>query len=1065
MKNKIKLKNKIFIALTTLVVGVASMPFHPSLSSIEKTYAYTPTEITVSNGDFSSTTTSSYPRTASNWTKADGVVSSSTIKAGVISTVLDTFKEEYESYGLAIENTSGLENSNNLNVYMINGLDKSVRYGVKSSEISLDAESYYKVSVEVKTSLPVLIGDTTLDLSSMASIYLNVGDESYSFVGVNTYNGWDTYTFYVHTNKFEAPSINVELWLGGKTEFQSSGAVLFDNVKVTKLASENWYSKNDATNKIVELDNFSEYDASNKINNPSFENINEIWELEVNEKNHASTVTTGISSLVSYNQSVTNISTNPKTNGKAGNTSALFINNASEAGTEFRSNNFVIEKYTNYLIQVYVKTGEFEEGGATIAIVPTNEDLEKSEFTNIVTSTTTNSITNDWTQYSFYVQGSPFSDEEVYLQLSVGSTSEDDLVKGYAFFDDVTISKITYSQFNNYNSNNAKQVKLHNITSTSEIANAGFNLVDDAFTGTYPLNPSSWTASNKDNTETSGIISTRKDDFESKTATYYGNIPWYCVGLTPLQTNVDENTADNNVLMIYNKNNDYQSYTSSSYNLTSGSYYKISIDARTLTTGKAFIKVKVGGNVVANYNFTSETEWTTFETLIATGLGDKEISVELGLGTSSDLVNGYAFFDNVRVISLDEEEFTTAKNDIEENIENISIVDFTNEDFSLVTGEKDGELETPSNWTTETSNKTTNTIGIVNEEDANALLISTTEIDNTVTSDSKITYKLDASNYYVATFKIKTSEFASLENSGASFGFKEVENSFFKNIINASQDYIEYKFYINGAEYSSLTPYLQLNVANATNTEFVKLSSISFEEISTTDFTEKLEEIADDNTITDVIILGNVTEEEHDHDHDHEYIAPAFDWYLIPTIITTIALILAVIGVILQKRKRTAKKKEKQKKFVNKYDREITLHKALIDREAEAIRKQRLDELKSKLKLADEELEQIELEYKEKLADANTNKEHEFKKYARTRKKVAERKEQLEEEKKYVESDEFMEEATNKVIETYEPEEHSEEVAEMAKEQNIDLTDNSEKKEEEIEVEIVNPDDDKKDNN
>ena len=37
-----------------------------------------------------------------------------------------------------------------------------------------------------------------------------------------------------------APEISLELWLGSKLEIQSSGAVWFDNVTVTKLASENY---------------------------------------------------------------------------------------------------------------------------------------------------------------------------------------------------------------------------------------------------------------------------------------------------------------------------------------------------------------------------------------------------------------------------------------------------------------------------------------------------------------------------------------------------------------------------------------------------------------------------------------------------------------------------------------------------------------------------------------------------------------------------------------------------------------------------------------------------------
>lgn len=1034
MKNKKKFKNKVFTVLMALIVSASSIPFGLGLGKVDtdmSVYAYTKTEITVDNGDFNSTSTSSYPKTASNWTKADGSSVSTALKAGVISTNLDTFKDEYKSYSLAIDNTTGLENSKNGNVYMINAIDKASRYGIKSNTVTLDKESYYMVSIDVKTSLPVLKGDTTLNLSSMASIYLNISDDDnlYSFVGIDTQNGWDKYTFYIHTNKFIAPTMNLELWLGSKTEILSSGAVIFDNVKAYKLAEADWKAVADQKNKIIELDDATKYDATSKINNASFEDTSAVWDIVTNEKNTASNISTGICSIVSYNPQITNIKTSPNTNGVVGNNYALFINNEEEAGVAYKSNTFKIEKYSNYLIQVYVKTGSFEKGGATISLVPTNEDLSATKFTDIQTSTTKNSITNNWEVYNIYVQGSPFADEEVYLQLGVGSDEEDDLVKGYAFFDDIRVSKITFNDYTNAStsSTNVKQAKLHNISSSSEISNAYFNFVDDAFTGSFPMQPSGWTATNSDSKETSGIISTRKDDFESKTNEYYGNLPWYAVGLTPLQTNVDENTADNNLLMIRNANYDMQSYKSSSYTLSSSSFYKVSVDARTLSTDNAFINIMIGGNVVAKYEFKSEDKWTTIETYFATGLGTKEVSVELGLGTSKNLVKGYAFFDNVRVSTLESDAFTEIKKD-----ESKKVIDFSKEDFSMTTGEFNEDLEIPSNWTIENSSLSNVLFGIEKTSDTNALVISTTTDTANIKAQSSITYNLDTETYYIATFKIKTSAFTDLKNSGATFGFKEISNSYFKHIVSASEDYVEYKFFINGANYSTLTPYFELDVENATNGEFAKLSSIEFEATTETKFTEKVKELEDDDTIKDVIILGTVTEEDDNNDSGKtNYVGGNLDWYLIPTIITTLAMILAVIGVLIQWRKKKAVKKEKQKKFMNKYDREITLHKALIDREAEAIRKQKLEELKAKLKLVDNELEQIENDYKQKSNDANANQEHEFKKYARNRKKVAERKEKLEEEKRYVQSDEFLKEATDKVIETYEPESHEQEVAEL----------------------------------
>ena len=1046
MKNKVKFKNKILITLMALILAIITLPFGFSGLSLQKAYAYTPTTISVENGDFSSSS-GSYPKTATGWSKATGSNTTTNIKAGVISTVLDTFKNEYKQYGLAIENTSGLEYSNNLNVYMINALDNAMRYGIKSSNISLEANSFYKISVDVKTSIPVLVNDVTKNLSSMASIYLNVGEETTSFIGIDTNNGWDTYTFYVQTDKFVAPTLTVELWLGSKLDFQSSGAVWFDNLKVTRYSKDTWASKSDSKNKTFILDDRQSYDASDKVENADFEDLGSTsWVRETNDANNNSKVVTGICSIGSvYDSTTTNIATNPQTNGNPDSEHALFINNTEKAGTIFKSNTFKIEKYTNYLIEVYVKTSSFEKGGARIALVPTNEDLTATEFTEIKTNTVTNSITNNWTCYSIYVQGSPFADEEVYLELGVGSTKEDDLVEGYAFFDDVQISKIDYKKYNNAStSSTVKKAKLHNISTSKNFENAFFNFVDDAFTGTYPLAPSNWTSSNSDNTENSGIISTRVDDFNSKTALYYGNLPWYCVGFTPLQTNLDETTADNNLLMIYNKTANNQSYTSSTFQMEKSKFYKLTVDARTLTSDKAFIKVNVAGNTIVYDKFTNDPDWVTFEYYIATGLSQKDISVELGLGTEDVPATGYAFFDNVIIKEIESDVFVEAKKDSSNNI-----YDYTNDDFSMFI-DNDEELMTPANWST-TGTGIETMIGIDTSEDVNALKIATLKETANITSTSSIKYELDSETFYLVTFEVKTSEFKDLQDSGAKFGFKESTNVFFNKVVNFSEDYAEYKFYINGKNYSTITPYIELNVKDSTSAQFVKVSKISIETITETTFTEMSESLEKDSTITDCLVLGEITEEDSNNDKT-SYVGGTFEWYYIPTIITTLALIIAIIGVIHNRHVKKKNKKAKQKKYTNNYDREITLHKAIIDREAEAIKKKKLDELKEKLAEADRELDEIETDYKENLGSSKLGKEHEFKKYAKNRKKVADKKEKLEAEKKYVESDEFMRETTEKVIETYEAEDHKQEVQEAIDSQGeINQTD-------EVEVEIEKPD-------
>ena len=141
MKNKKKFKNKIFTVFMALVVSASSIPFGLGLGKVDtgmSVYAYTQTEITVDNGDFSSTSTSSYPKTASNWTKADGSSVSTALKAGVISTNLDTFKEEYKRKQYKIT-------SNEIFGKDVEKIYKSLKKFYKSTYKKFQLEMKYKI--------------------------------------------------------------------------------------------------------------------------------------------------------------------------------------------------------------------------------------------------------------------------------------------------------------------------------------------------------------------------------------------------------------------------------------------------------------------------------------------------------------------------------------------------------------------------------------------------------------------------------------------------------------------------------------------------------------------------------------------------------------------------------------------------------------------------------------------------------------------------------------------------------------------------------------------------------
>ena len=124
--------------------------------------------VTITNSDFNSSTSTALQSSPSGWTKLD----SSSGKAGIITVKEEDFKNRASTY--ALESTQNPGKPYNVSsaqldnhVLMINAKssassNENNNQGYKSSQVSLSAYSYYKVSVWVKT-----------QASAFASIYLS----------------------------------------------------------------------------------------------------------------------------------------------------------------------------------------------------------------------------------------------------------------------------------------------------------------------------------------------------------------------------------------------------------------------------------------------------------------------------------------------------------------------------------------------------------------------------------------------------------------------------------------------------------------------------------------------------------------------------------------------------------------------------------------------------------------------------------------------------------------------------------------------------------------------------
>lgn len=373
----------------------------------------------------------------------------------------------------------------------VEGLAKeSVRVGYVSNSFTLNANSYYKISVMVKVingqASVYLMTDNNISETNVDSKFENIEASTASQTG-----GWKRYTFYVKTG-FSSISATLGLYLGGEDKdiaLTDANMVLADglNGKYVKKAANEYevYNKNthkDATETynykdsakggtvlfdyvIKEDISESVYDA--KTANATASAANEYEETKRVEMN-----------LDSFGLATTpdeNKPTSPKgwtktsltkdtdteqlqsgviysTDYKAhSGESCLIIPYLNTAGASYYASDAkTLTKDGFYKISVWAKLSEGHTGKAYITLVATNYG-ENSKYVDYASQTIEVNST-DWKEYVFFIKA-PSSDtkidkygenaKDLSLKIRLGfGESADNKASGYVLFDDVLIEKL-----------------------------------------------------------------------------------------------------------------------------------------------------------------------------------------------------------------------------------------------------------------------------------------------------------------------------------------------------------------------------------------------------------------------------------------------------------------------------------------------------------------------------------------------------------------------------------------------------------------------------------------------
>lgn len=374
----------------------------------------------------------------------------------------------------------------------VEGLAKeSVRVGYVSNSFTLNANSYYKISVMVKVmgdskASVYLMTDNNISETNVDSKFENIEAST----GVMT-GGWKRYTFYVKTG-FSSISATLGLYLGGQDKdiaLTDANMVLADglNGKYVKKAANEYevYNKN-AHKDATETYNYKD---SAKGGTVLFDYVikEDISESVYNAKTASATASAADEyeetkrvemNLDSFGLATTpdeNKPTSPKgwtktsltkdtdteqlqsgviysTDYKAhSGESCLIIPYLNTAGASYYASDAkTLTKDGFYKISVWAKLSEGHTGKAYITLVATNYG-ENSKYVDYASQTIEVNST-DWKEYVFFIKA-PSSDtkidkygdnaKDLSLKIRLGfGESADNKASGYVLFDDVLIEKL-----------------------------------------------------------------------------------------------------------------------------------------------------------------------------------------------------------------------------------------------------------------------------------------------------------------------------------------------------------------------------------------------------------------------------------------------------------------------------------------------------------------------------------------------------------------------------------------------------------------------------------------------
>ena len=638
-----------------------------------------------------------------------------------------------------------------------------------------------------------------------------------------------------------------------------------------------------------------------------------------------------------------------------------------------------------------------------------NLSTEPTTSTITFTTTETNQLTNDYTEYAFFVCGYELYDTQAQLELVFGE--ETIPASGSVVFDNVKIEKYSYKDYDQQSESDAKykKVKLSTITGTPTFANGAFNNAhsDGLFTD-YPLTPDDWTLTSSTNDASCvfGVVNTSKWDLIDSTKRPSASSPLNPTFETVEGVKIPQNPqASNNILMIYNKNAATQIVTSPTFTADKNTFYALTFNYYTYGNALSIQIKDADQNIVFNDDIASSTAWNTYTILFKTEYYSVEtLSLVLELNSENTNKSAYAYFDNFQFYTpstLNNNSFQIAVDNAEKTVDLSNLGIHQTGEFNSLTSTYQPTMFT-GNLESGTQIEGSAPIafgGIITENNDYGIEFPDTHTNNinnmlmlktlataeySLTSKNKIS--LTSGEYYKFSVYVKTS-FASQiqdgQNFGAYFKLVGIDDAKIINIANHNSFNL-YSIYVTVDQDTDIN--VQFGIVSETNDNQMALfDTFTFETISQTAF----------NKLTpseNLAIINHETQTTSDEEDTESTGLGGNIWIEISTILMIMAIIVAIVGALLRKTKFKKFKVKKEAEYANR---------AALVRDAAVVEaeKRRNTEIQSLMKEKEQlavELKKLEEQNKERISQQRkltgktiTRKaEKEFRAYAATRQKI-----------------------------------------------------------------------------